>query len=131
MSHGRVALMLLHGGVLLVVLIALAADMVVGDPDAVWRRLRYPVVWIGWRIARLDAALKNEAHGFARRKAIGVLTLLLLFGVISAAAIALDEALCDLLVRPWTTVLIASVLIARDRRSFMSPKCGRRLRQEG
>jgi adenosylcobinamide-phosphate synthase len=76
--------------------------------------LPHPVAWIGWLIARLDAALNHEAHGFARRKAMGVVALALLLGVTGAAAFALDRALRALPGHPWTSGLIASVLIAQN-----------------
>jgi adenosylcobinamide-phosphate synthase len=106
--------MLLHADVLLVVLIALVADAIIGDPDALWRRLPHPVTWIGAVIARLDASLNSEAHGFTRRKAMGVAALAILLVVTGAAAFALDQTLRALPGHPWTTGLVASVLIAQN-----------------
>jgi adenosylcobinamide-phosphate synthase len=106
--------MLLSGDALWVVLIALVADAIIGDPDAVWRRAPHPVAWIGALIARLDAGLNNPAHGFARRKAMGVAALALLLGLTVAAALALDAVLRWLPGHPFTTGLVASVLIAQN-----------------
>jgi adenosylcobinamide-phosphate synthase len=97
-----------------VLLIALVADAVIGDPDWVWRRYPHPVAWLGALIARLDAALNHEAHGFARRRAMGVLALLVLLLVSAAAGLALEAALVALPGHPWTTGLVASVLIAQN-----------------
>jgi adenosylcobinamide-phosphate synthase len=53
--------MLFHADALAVLLIALAADAVIGDPDAVWRRWPHPVTWIGSLIDLLDRSMNREA----------------------------------------------------------------------
>jgi adenosylcobinamide-phosphate synthase len=106
--------MLLHGDALLILLIALAVDAVVGDPDAVWRRFPHPVAWIGALIARLDAVLNHETQSFARRKLMGCVALALLLGLTGGAALAVDATLRALPGHPWTTGLVASVLIAQN-----------------
>ncbi len=106
--------MLTHSDVLIVVLIAIAIDAVIGDPDAIWRRWPHPVTWIGWLIGRLDAALNHDSNTFAQRKFMGVAALLLIILVCGAVALALDMALRALLFHPWTSGLIASVLIAQN-----------------
>jgi adenosylcobinamide-phosphate synthase len=106
--------MLFHADALLVVLIALMADAVIGDPDALWRRLPHPVTWIGWLIGRLDLSLNHDHQTFSRRKIMGCVALVLLLLISGAAAFALDAILRSLPGHPWTTGLIASVLIAQN-----------------
>lgn len=106
--------MLLAADTLAIVLIALIADAVVGDPDAVWRRVPHPVAWIGALIARLDRGLNRDADSFSRRRLMGVLALGLLLAGCGAAALALDAALRALPLHPWTSGVLASVLIAQN-----------------
>ena len=106
--------MLTHADALSVLLVALIADAVIGDPDAVWRRWPHPVTWIGWLIGRLDALLNRDSDAFMRRKIMGSVALALLLAICGGVAIALDMALRALPGHPWTTGLIASVLIAQN-----------------
>jgi adenosylcobinamide-phosphate synthase len=106
--------MLFHADVLLVVLIALMADAVIGDPDAIWRRLPHPVTWIGWLIGQLDAGFNHDNQTFSRRKIMGCVALALLLLMSGTVAFALDAVLRLLPGHPWTTGLIASVLVAQN-----------------
>jgi adenosylcobinamide-phosphate synthase len=106
--------MLVQADVLLVVLIALAADAAIGDPDAIWRRVPHPVTWMGWLIGRLDARLNLDGQSFGRRKIKGCVALALLLLIVGAAAVALDASLRALPGHPWTSGLVASVLIAQN-----------------
>ena len=106
--------MLLHPDALVILLVALALDAAVGDPDAIWRRIPHPVAWMGALIARLDRSWNRPDLAAARRKAAGIAAL----GVILAASI-LAGALVEAALRalPWPTVtigLVASVLLAQN-----------------
>jgi len=105
---------LLHPDALVILLVALALDAAVGDPDAIWRRIPHPVAWMGALIARLDRSWNRPDLAAARRKAAGIAAL----GVILAASI-LAGALVEAALRalPWPTVtigLVASVLLAQN-----------------
>ena len=106
--------MLLHPDGLLILLVALAIDAAVGDPDAIWRRIPHPVVWMGALIARLDRSWNRPDLAAARRKAAGIAAL----GVILAASIlagALVEAALRAMPWPMVTIgLVASVLLAQN-----------------
>jgi adenosylcobinamide-phosphate synthase len=106
--------MLLHADTLFVVLIAMLADAVIGDPDVIWRRYAHPVTWIGALISWLDRSLNRDTSSFAMRKLAGVIALFLLLFVCGGAAFALDMVLRHLPLHPWTSGLIASVLIAQN-----------------
>jgi adenosylcobinamide-phosphate synthase len=106
--------MLFQADALLVVLIALLADAVIGDPDVIWRRWPHPVTWIGWLIGRLDSSLNHDTQTFSRRRIMGCIALALLLLISGAVAFALDAVLRSLPGHPWTTGLIASVLIAQN-----------------
>jgi adenosylcobinamide-phosphate synthase len=106
--------MILHGpDILLVVLIALATDALIGDPDAIWRRVPHPVAWIGALISRLDRSLNHEDDAFARRKATGVAALAVVIAVSGTIAWLLERALAQLPLAPLWTGLLASILIAQ------------------
>lgn len=97
----------------LVLMIALVADAVIGDPDMLWRRWPHPVAWIGALIGWLDRSLNRDTDSFAKRRRRGALALALLLGVCGLAALALDGILRVLPGHPWTSGLLASVLIAQ------------------
>jgi len=106
--------MILHGpDILFAVLIALVADALIGDPDAIWRRIPHPVTWIGALIKRLDRSLNRDEDGFARRKAMGVAALAVAIAVTGMLAWLLESALAQFPLAPLWVGLFASVLIAQ------------------
>jgi len=96
-----------------VLALALAVEALAGYPDALFARIRHPVVWIGAVIDRLDEMLNHDgAPGWQRRLA-GVLALLVLLAIVGTAASVLAGLVRAL---PFGTVveaLIASSLIAQ------------------
>ncbi|MDE1146762.1 MAG: adenosylcobinamide-phosphate synthase CbiB [Azospirillaceae bacterium] len=96
-------------------LAALALEAVLGYPDALYARIRHPVVWIGALIGRLDRAWNGDARPFATRKAMGVLAEI----VLVATALAVGVVLQGMLARLggfWGTLatgLLASSLLAQ------------------
>jgi len=105
--------MLASDGTLYVVIAALAFDAMIGDPDWLWRRAPHPVVWIGNVIGYLENQFNRENWSRARRKAMGVVTVILLV----ASAIVIGGALEDVFEPgPFGILvkgLIASMLIAQ------------------
>ena len=95
---------------------ALLAEATLGYPDALFRAIRHPVVWIGAFIARLDRTLNRPAAPPALRRAGGVLALLLLLGVTVPPAWLLQAAVLHTLPH-WPAVavlaLLASSLLAQ------------------
>jgi adenosylcobinamide-phosphate synthase len=87
--------------------LALAIEAAFGFPDGVYQRIGHPVTWIGRLIAALDRGLNREAWGPARRKAAGVLALLVLLGATGLAAGALQGVL---LAFGWPGLVLAAVL---------------------
>ena len=93
-------------------LAALAVDAVVGDPPALYRRVRHPVAMLGKGIEALEARLNDPAVSDARRVARGGLVVLLA-ALAAAGTGALVHALAS--AAPAGAVvesLAASVLIA-------------------
>lgn len=96
-------------------LLALALDAVIGDPDALWRRWPHPVVIFGKMIASCDRSLNRDADSDKARRAAGVATtaIMVVMAVASGAAL---EALLRLAPAPIDSILIAlaaSVFIAQ------------------
>ncbi|WP_211107137.1 adenosylcobinamide-phosphate synthase CbiB [Azospirillum thermophilum] len=92
---------------------ALAIEAAAGYPDALYARIRHPVVWIGTLIGHLDRALNDERESFDRRKAYGVLAVAVLLLVVGGVASAV-AGLCRALPFGWLwEALLASTLLAQ------------------
>ena len=105
--------MLLYSDTLCLLLAALLLDAIIGDPDVLWRRLPHPVVMIGKVIGLFDKLLNRNTFASGRRKANGILVLVML--VLGAFLLGLG---LDWLARqlPWgeaLIVLIAAVFLAQ------------------
>jgi len=98
---------------LLIVLIALAADALIGDPDWLWRRLPHPVVLIGAQIDWLDRHLNRDAWPAARRKAAGIVALGVLIVTAGVIGAVLQWLLLGSLIGSLLLGVLASVLIAQ------------------
>ena len=75
--------------------LALAAallDVSVGYPDALYRRIKHPVVWMGALLGGLEARLNRPEESFAARRAAGAFTL-----VFYLAAVGVVVALAQIL----------------------------------
>jgi adenosylcobinamide-phosphate synthase len=105
--------MLIAADALTVLALALLLDALIGDPDALWRRVPHPVAWFGAVIGWLDRRLNRETDRFARRRLAGVLALGLVTGLFGALAGVVHAAMPDGLLRIGLEALIASVLIAQ------------------
>ncbi|WP_207458454.1 adenosylcobinamide-phosphate synthase CbiB [Azospirillum sp. SYSU D00513] len=94
---------------------ALVIEALAGYPDALYARIRHPVVWIGALIAQLDRALNRDGDSFGTRKAAGVLALLVLLLVTGGAASAIAE-LCRMLPLGglWEALLASTLLAQRS-----------------
>ncbi|MGL5361734.1 MAG: adenosylcobinamide-phosphate synthase CbiB [Bosea sp. (in: a-proteobacteria)] len=97
-----------------IVCIALVADAITGDPDAIWRRMPHPVSWIGKLIAILDRALNHESWPDFSRRMAGVLAVSILVLSAGTAGWLLNALLRKL---PFGMVwigIVASVLLAQN-----------------
>ncbi|MGN6311970.1 MAG: adenosylcobinamide-phosphate synthase CbiB [Xanthobacteraceae bacterium] len=105
--------MLSWSDTLVITLVAVAADVVIGDPDWLWRRLAHPVAMTGRAIAILDRALNREAWPSARRRLAGVATILLLTIAALLAGYAIEAMIPRGLAGNIALGLLASTLIAQ------------------
>ena len=93
--------------------LALALEAGVGYPDALFRRIGHPVVWLGTLIAALDTRLNNACDDFERRRRMGVVAIGI---VVLAAALtgAVVTKLCGLVIGdPVLLALLSSSLLAQ------------------
>ncbi|QRM27914.1 adenosylcobinamide-phosphate synthase CbiB [Microvirga sp. VF16] len=81
---------------LLILSLVLAAEAAFGYPHRLYTWIGHPVTWIGRLIKGLDQSLNRENWSFGRRRAAGVLALLLLLAITGAATWALQTALLPL-----------------------------------
>lgn len=97
---------------LVIALTALLIERLIGYPDWLYRRVRHPVVWIGWLISLSDRILNRDTLTFETRRLNGAFALLVLLlatllvaGLLSGALRALPG--CLLLEAALATSLIA------------------------
>jgi adenosylcobinamide-phosphate synthase len=105
--------MLIWGDTLFVVLVALACDAVIGDPDWLWRKLPHPVVWIGAAIGRLDLFFNREAWPPLQRRRAGILVIVVLVAVTGVIGFFVAALLRQTMFGNVALGLIASTLIAQ------------------
>jgi len=104
---------LIWGDTLLVVIVALAVDALIGDPDRLWQRRPHPVVVIGDFIGWLDRTLNHQQQAPEQRRRAGVAAVLVLVAAAVLVGCCLEAVLRAV---PGGTIalgLIASVLIAQ------------------
>jgi adenosylcobinamide-phosphate synthase len=105
--------MLLWDDTLAVVLMALAFDAVIGDPDWLWRRFSHPVVWIGGAIDRLERFSNRETWSQAQRKLAGVFVVFCLVAGAGFIGFFVATGLRQTGVGLVAEALLASTLIAQ------------------
>lgn len=119
-------------GNLLVLFLALLLDRIVGDPDALWRRLPHPVVVFGKAISLLEKPLNKPTLSPAVRKRNGVIALVLLLAESVVIGLALHYLL-DLLgwLGLFLEAIIASVFLAHKSLADHVEAVSRGLRESG
>ncbi len=93
-------------------LLAWAIEAAVGWPESIYRRIRHPVVWIGWLVTRLDTALNRENLRSGWRTMAGALTACAVIFVTLAVAITVTALLPDGPPGIAAEALIAASLLA-------------------
>lgn len=111
--------------------IALGLDAAFGWPDALYRAIRHPVVWIGALIGLLDRSLNRPTWRVWQRQIAGIIALLILLGICVGVAAAISAALRSL---PWGWLiegLLAASLIAQRSLYDHVAAVARGLEQDG
>jgi adenosylcobinamide-phosphate synthase len=94
-------------------LAALVLETAIGYPDFVYRAIGHPVTWAGALVARLDARLNRQSVPEWQRRALGVLTLVVLLSASASGAFAFDRLLPEGPVGSGILILVASSLLAQ------------------
>jgi adenosylcobinamide-phosphate synthase len=96
-----------------IVVMALALDALIGDPDVLWRRIPHPVALFGRVIAALDDVLNRPTLSFAWRRLAGLLALAALLALAVAIGVALESLARRLPAGEAWLALIGSLFIAQ------------------
>jgi adenosylcobinamide-phosphate synthase len=99
---------------LVVVLLALAFDAIIGDPDWAWRRVAHPAALLGRAIAWLDRMLNRGSWPATGRKIAGIATVALLVAAATLLGYVIERALPRGISGDIVLGLMASVLIAQN-----------------
>jgi adenosylcobinamide-phosphate synthase len=113
---------------------ALLLEALFGYPQALFRLVRHPVVWIGALITCCDRRLNRESLSEGARRRNGVLTLLLLLLVTAVPTVALQVALLrclDWWIAALFLALPASTLLAQRSLHDHVAAVARGLEREG
>lgn len=86
--------------------VAMAVDAAIGWPDRLFRRMGHPVTWIGRLIATLDRHLNRTDASPRRRRAAGVLCVLVTVAVAVAPAMAIQA----MLPAGWPGLILTGIL---------------------
>ena len=94
-------------------LAALLIDAVVGYPDRLVRSIGHPVSWIGRLIGALERYCNRDTAEPVQRRALGIITLLLVVSVVAVAAFVIERGLLLLPFGVIGVAFLASALIAQ------------------
>lgn len=100
--------MILSQDTLTIALVALLVDALIGWPEALYRRISHPVVWLGRLISTLDARWNRGGHRIAR----GALAVGVTVGTALLPALLLTWALAPLPLGPVLLGVLAWPLVA-------------------
>ncbi|RQP05266.1 MAG: cobalamin biosynthesis protein CobD [Paracoccus sp. BP8] len=100
--------MILSQDTLTIALVALLVDALIGWPEALYRRVSHPVVWIGRLISALDARWNRGGYRIAR----GALAVGVTVGAALLPALLLTRALAPLPLGPVLLGVLAWPLVA-------------------
>lgn len=103
---------------LLMLLLAIILDMVVGDPDWLWRKFPHPVVGFGKVISILDQRLNRIRDNRQMRKKLGVLALAIMLLLALIVGLLLGSIFRQLGIIGFAIeIVIVAVLIAQKSMS--------------
>ncbi len=94
-------------------LAALVLETAIGYPDRLYRAIGHPVTWAGALVGWLEARLNWPSAPEWQRRALGILTLVVLLSASAIAALAFERVLPDGLIGSGILILAASGLLAQ------------------
>lgn len=112
-------------------LAGLLADALIGDPDALWRRVQHPVVGMGKLVDWLDKRLNRESDRAAARRFAGVIALGVLLAVAGSVGYALHLVAIALPFGFILEIAVIAVLLAQNSLARHVGDVARGLREDG
>ncbi len=100
-------------GHILVVILALAFDALIGDPDRIWRKFPHPVVWMGRAVGFFDRVWNRESWSFRQRQVAGALAAALLACGAAILGILIERGAQQIPFGSFALALVASIFIAQ------------------
>ena len=88
-------------------------ELGLGYPERVLRTIGHPVSWIGRLIDALDRRLNRETDGAGKRRAAGIVAVVVVLAIVGTIAFLAERALLRLPFGILITGLLASTLIAQ------------------
>ncbi len=88
-------------------------ELALGYPQALVKAIGHPVTWIGVLIGALDRPLNRDTDTPARRRAAGVVALVILLAIVGLIALVVERGLFRLPFGIAVAALVASTLIAQ------------------
>lgn len=86
--------------------VAVAIDVALGWPAAIYARIGHPVTWIGWFIRSLDDRLNRESYSPSQRRVMGVVSVIAVVGLPTTCAAVIQA----LLPGGWAGALLTGIL---------------------
>ena len=101
----------------IIILVAWLIEITAGWPDAINRRIKHPVVWIGWLIALLDDRLNQPANAaptqtLRTKQLYGAVSVILVVGITTLLAVGIVILLPSNTTGYLVQAIIASSLLA-------------------
>jgi adenosylcobinamide-phosphate synthase len=94
-------------------LLAMLIELCLGYPRPLLHAIGHPVTWIGRLISALDHRLNHDASEPDRRRAAGIIAVLLILAIVGTIALIVERELFRLPFGIIATALVASPLIAQ------------------
>ncbi len=99
---------------LILLLFALILDAYIGDPPGIYRLVPHPVALMGRMAAGLERRLNREERGAVTRRVRGVLVVVVLVGLATAAGVAIERLARAVPFGWFVELLLVMTLIAQN-----------------
>ena len=117
---------------LLILVLALIADRLIGDPDWLWRRIPHPVVLFGKAIGWADARFNDKLASSQERRWRGMLAMLALLAGAAAVGVVLRWILRGIPVMGFVAeIILVAVFLAQKSLADHVARVAGALREEG
>ena len=112
-------------------LVAMLIELGLGYPERLLRTIGHPVSWIGRLIDALDRRLNRETDAAQKRRAAGIVAVVVVLAIVGAIAFLAERALLRLPFGILVAGLLASTLIAQRSLHRHVADVARALEREG